>query len=130
MPHTINRITPYLHYADLDGAVAWLTRAFGLRERTRQAGPDGKARHAEMELGDDGVVMMGWPGPDYRTPKQLGSVTHNLYVRVEDVDALFERATQAGADVLEKPADQSYGERRCGLVDPEGHRWYFAQPLR
>ncbi len=130
MPHAINRITPYLLYADLEGAMEWLTNAFGFRERMRQAGPDGKARHAEMDLGDDGTVLMGWPGPAYRTPKQLGQVTQHLYVRVDDVDALFERASKAGAHVLEKPADQSYGERRCGLEDPEGHRWYFAQPLR
>jgi PhnB protein len=129
MPHTINRVTPYLLYANLESAMEWLAKAFGLRERMRQAGPDGKVRHAEMELGEDGLVLMGWPGPGYRTPKQLGQVTHSLYVRVDDVDALFERATKAGAHVLEKPADQAYGDRRCGLEDPEGHRWYFAQPL-
>ncbi len=129
MPYTANTITPYLHYADLEGAMEWLAKAFGLRELLRQNGPDKKARHAEMGLGETGVVMMGWPGPGYRNPKQLGQVTQNLYVRVDDVDALFERATQAGATVLEKPADQPYGERRCALEDPEGHRWYFAQAI-
>jgi uncharacterized glyoxalase superfamily protein PhnB len=107
----------------------WLTEAFGFRELVRQSGPDKKARHAEMGLGETGVVMMGWPGPGYRNPKQLGQVTQNIYVRVDDVDALFKRATQAGAVVLEGPADQVYGERRCGLEDPEGHRWYFAQTI-
>ena len=129
MPHTANTVTPYLHYADLEAAMAWLSKAFGLRELLRQAGPDGKARHAEMGLGETGVVMMGWPGPGYRTPKQLGQATHNLYVCVDDVDALFDRATAAGALVIEAPADQAYGERRCGLEDPEGHRWYFAQSI-
>jgi uncharacterized glyoxalase superfamily protein PhnB len=128
MANTTNSITPYLHYADLEGAMQWLTKAFGFRELMRQSGPDSKPRHAEMALGETGVVMVGWPGPGYRTPKQLGQVTHNVYARVDDVDALFERATKAGATVLEKPADQAYGERRCGLEDPEGHRWYFGQP--
>jgi uncharacterized glyoxalase superfamily protein PhnB len=129
MPHSTNSITTYLHYADLEGAMEWLAKAFGFRELMRQSGPDQKARHAEMALGDTGVIMLGWPGPGYRTPKQLGQVTHNIYVRVDDVDALFERATKAGAAVLERPADQPYGERRCGLEDPEGHRWYFGQPI-
>ncbi|MEJ0036033.1 MAG: VOC family protein [Gammaproteobacteria bacterium] len=129
MPNTTNSITPYLHYADLDGAMEWLTKAFGFHELMRQNGPDKKARHAEMALGETGVVMMGWPGPGYRTPKQLGQITHNVYARIDDVDTLFERATKAGATVVERPADQPYGERRCGLEDPEGHRWYFAQPL-
>ncbi len=130
MPNTTNSITTYLHYADLEAAMEWLAKAFGMRELMRQSGPDKKARHAELALGETGVVMVGWPGPGYRTPKQLGQVTHNVYARVDDVDALFERATKAGATVLERPADQPYGERRCGLEDPEGHRWYFAQPLR
>ena len=129
MPYTANTVTPYLHYADLEGAMQWLARAFGFRELLRQSGPNGKPRHAEMGSGDTGVVMMGWPGPAYRTPKQLGQVTQNVYVRVDDVDSLFERATRAGAVVLEAHADQVYGERRCGLEDPEGHHWYFAQTI-
>ncbi len=129
MSFTQNSVTPYLLYADLEGAIEWLGKAFGLREILRHAGPDKKARHAEMALGETGVVLMGWPGPNYRNPKQLGQVTQHLYVRVEDVDALFERATKAGAVVIEKPADQAYGERRCGFEDPEGHRWYFAHAL-
>ena len=129
MPFTANAVTPYLLYADLEGALEWLAKAYGFRELMRQAGPDGKARHAEMALGETGMVLMGWPGPGYRNPKQLGQSTQSLYVRIDDVDALFRRAKDAGATVLEQPADQSYGERRCGLEDPEGHRWYFAQPL-
>lgn len=123
------RITPYLLYEDLGGALAWLAKAFGMRERSRRAGPDNKPVHAEMSLGDDGLILMGWPGPQYRNPKRLGQSTQSLYVRVDDVDNLFQRAVDAGAVVLEKPADQAYGDRRCGIEDPEGHQWYFAQTI-
>jgi PhnB protein len=129
MSQATPRITPYLLYEDLSGAMAWLAKAFGLQERMRLAGPDGAPRHAEMTFGGDGVVLVGWPGPQYRNPKRLGGVTQNLYVHVDDVDSLFQHAVEAGAVVLEKPADQPYGERRCGVEDPEGHRWYFAQVL-
>jgi len=129
MSYTTPRITPYLLYADLEGALQWLARAFGFRERLRDKTPDGKLVHAEMELGD-GVIMMGCPGPQYQNPKRLGQVTQYLYVRVDDVDKQFERAVQAGAVVLEKPSDQHYGDRRCGVADPEGHRWFFAQSVR
>jgi PhnB protein len=129
MANATPRITPYLLYEDLGGALDWLAKAFGFRELLRHAGPDGKAIHAEMQLGDDGRILMGYPGPQYRNPKHIGHRTHNLYVRVDDVDKLFERAVQAGAVVIEEPADQPYGERRCGMDDPEGHRWYFAQPI-
>jgi PhnB protein len=130
MAYSTPRIAPYLLYENLADALEWLAKAFGLRERLRHAGPDGKPRHAEMELGDDGLILLGQPGPHYRNPKRLGSVTQHLYVRVDDVDTLFERAVQAGAIVLEPPADQPYGDRRCALEDPEGHTWYFAQSIR
>jgi PhnB protein len=123
------RITPYLLYEDLGAALDWLAKAFGLCERLRHAGADGKPVHAEMTLGTDGLILMGCPGPQYRNPKRLGQATQNLYVRVDDVDSLFRRAAEAGAVILEKPADQPYGERRCGVEDPEGHRWYFAQAI-
>lgn len=130
MSHSTPRITPYLLYEDLGGALDWLAKAFGLRERLRHAGPDGKPVHAEMTLGDDGVILMGCPGPQYRNPKRLGQHTQNLYVRVDDdLDGHFERAVHAGAVVLEKPTDQPYGDRRYGVEDPEGHRWYFAQSI-
>jgi uncharacterized glyoxalase superfamily protein PhnB len=129
MAQATPRITPYLLYEDLSGAMAWLAKAFGFQERMRLAGPDGLPRHAEMTLGDDEALLLGHPGPRYRNPKHLGSVTQHLYVRVADVDSLFQRAVDAGAVVLEKPADQPYGERRCGVVDPEGHHWYLAQVL-
>lgn len=124
------RIIPYLLYEDVAAAVDWLERAFGFTERGRRfSGPDGKVSHAEVALGD-GVVMMGCPGPEYRSPKRLGQATQQLYIYVEDVDAHFERARAAGATILAEPADQFYGDRRYGATDPEGHCWYFAQHVR
>ena len=67
-PKDMTRITPYLLYEDVAGAMAWLAKTFGFTERMRLAGPDGMIAHAEMVLAD-GVVMMGCPGPTYRNPK-------------------------------------------------------------
>ena len=128
-PEGMPRITPYLLYEDVAGALEWLTRAFGFRERMRIPGPDGKVGHAEMELAD-GIIMMGCPGPQYQNPKRVGHVTQNLYVYVDDVDKHFEKAKKEGATVLEEPKDQFYGDRRYGAVDLEGHHWYFAQHVR
>ena len=109
-PDNMPRITPYLLYEDVESALTWLSQAFGLRERLRFPGPEGKLVHAEMEL-EDGVILMGWPGPDYRSPKRLGQVTHHVYIYVNDVDAHFEQAKRAGATILEPPQDQFYGDR-------------------
>jgi uncharacterized glyoxalase superfamily protein PhnB len=128
-PDNMPRISPYLYYEDVAGALAWLARAFGLRERLRMPGPDGRITHAEMELAD-GVVMLGRPGDDYRNPEHLGAATQSLYVYVDDVDKHFRHAKQAGASILEEPAEQFYGDRRYGAVDLEGHQWYFAQHVR
>ena len=96
-PENTPRITPYLLYEDVAGAIGWLTTAFGFRESMRLPGPDGRIAHAEMRLAD-GLIMMGCPGPRYQNPKRLGQVTQHLYVYVDDVDAHFERARKTGAE--------------------------------
>jgi uncharacterized glyoxalase superfamily protein PhnB len=123
------RIVPYLLYGDVEAALEFLARAFGFEERLRYAGAAGYVNHAEMRLGDS-VVFLGDPGDDYRNPKELGGETVLVQVYVDDVDAHFERARAAGAEIAEEPADQEYGERRYAAVDPEGHRWFFAQVTR
>jgi len=128
-PDDMTRVTPYLHYQDVARALDWLARAFGFRERLRMPGPDGAITHAEMEYAD-GVIMLGCPGADYRNPKRLGQPTQSLYVYVDDVDKHFRTAREAGAEILEEPTDQFYGDRRYGATDPEGHLWYFAQHVR
>ncbi len=82
-----------------------------------------------MELAD-GVIMMGCPGAEYKNPKQLGHVTQNLYVYVEDVDEHFEHANEACATILAEPEDQFYGDRTYRVEDLEGHQWAFAQHVR
>lgn len=122
-------ITPYLLYEDVAGALKFLSKAFGFRKYGSQmSGPDGKINHAAMQLGDD-LIMMGYPGPKYKNPKQLGQATQMLYINVDDVDRHFERAKKAGAQIIEEPKDTFYGHRRYGAEDPEGHQWYFAREI-
>ena len=123
-------ITPYLYYEDVDRALTFLAKAFGLRAvGVKMRGPDGTIHHATMKLGS-ALVMMGRPPAGYRNPKRLGQTTQSLYIDVTGVDRHFERAKKAGASVLEAPRDTPYGHRRYGVTDPEGHAWYFAQPIR
>lgn len=122
-------ITPYLLYEDVAGALDWLGRAFGFKETLRFTNEAGDVNHAEAWLGD-GAIYLGDPGEDYRNPKRLGQETVGLYVLVDDVDAHYERAKAAGAEIVEEPTDQEYGDRRYTARDPEGHHWFFAQQLR
>lgn len=128
-PENTPRVTPYLYYQDVAGALRFLADAFGFRERLRMPGKDGDIMHAEMTLGD-GLVMMGCPSKDYRNPKRLGEQTQSLYIYVDDVDAHCARAKKAGARIINEPEDQFYGDRRYGAEDPEGHHWFFATHVR
>ena len=122
-------ITPYLYYQNVAGALKFLAKAFGFRKHgVQMRRPDGKLNHASMKLGDD-LIMMGYPGPQYKNPKRLGAVTQSLHINVDAVDAHFQRAKRAGTTILEEPKDTLYGQRRYGAEDPEGHQWYFAEDI-
>jgi uncharacterized glyoxalase superfamily protein PhnB len=124
----MSAITPYLLCEDVAAQLDFLRRAFGLEEVLRYAGDDGIVNHAEMRLGD-AMIYLGAPGGDYRNPARLGAATVLIAMTVSDVDAVCERARAAGAQVIEEPADQDYGERRFAARDPEGHEWFVSMPL-
>jgi PhnB protein len=126
---SMQTITPYLLYEDVESALEFLSRAFGFEETLRYTGSAGYINHAEMRYGE-GNIMMGDPGDDYRNPKRLGAASVQIYVHVDDVDAVYERARAASAEIIEDIADQEYGARRFGAKDPEGHSWWFAQQIR
>jgi PhnB protein len=123
-------VSPYLLYEDAGAAVDWLCQAFGFRERLRYADEGGVVTHAELEVGSDGLIMVGHPGPDYRSPDRLGATTGIVHVYVDDVDAHYRRAREAGVRITREPQDEEYGDRRYDCKDLEGHDWSFAQILR
>ena len=121
-------VCPYLYYEDGAAAADWLVAAFGFTERMRSLAPDGSLGHCELTLGT-AVVMLGTP-PGYRSPLTRGDTpSFGMYVHVDDVEAHFEQAKAAGAVIEAAPADQTYGVRSYGAVDPEGNQWWFATPL-
>ena len=136
-------IVPMLSYEDVARAIDWLTRAFGFREieNERYTEPDGRVSHAELRLGG-GTIMLGSPSPHYEGPRrhaesceaarrwrEPGYVVDGVHVLVEDVDAHFRRAKEAGATILSEPEDQPYRERVYRVEDLDGHRWMFGQPI-
>ena len=121
----MGRIAPYLLYEDGASAIDFLTSAFGFEEVMRFEGESGVVEHAELRLGDDSIMLSG-AVPDYESPKTAGHYTALVHVYVDDVDAHFERAKAAGAEIVQEPADQDYGDRRYDAKDPEGHFWSFA----
>jgi uncharacterized protein YceH (UPF0502 family) len=127
-PADAQTVTPYLLYEDAEGAIAWLARAFGFREVDRSTGAAG-GLHAELEVDRrGGRIYVGQPPGEYAGPARAGR-TSLVFVLVDDADAHYERALAAGATIVEEPADTPFGHRRYGCADPQGHEWFFAQPL-
>ena len=127
----MQRFTPMIVYADAPAALEFLAKAFGFEERFRMDMPDGSVGHAELGLGDEIVMVASeWHAGGVVSPLRLSAVHAQIHVLVDDVDAHFARARAGGATLATEPTDQEYGTRSYRALDPEGHRWIFASPLR
>ncbi len=137
-------VVPFVAYEDAARAIDWLTEAFGFRERRDARFMDGETvTHAELHAGEDGVIFLATPSPDYEGPKRHRAhceaaarwsdnpwVIDGLMVEVDDVDTHHARAAAAGATVLRAPEDvEAAGIRLWSGEDLEGHRWMFVHPL-
>ena len=118
MPATIS---PVLHYADLDKAVAYLKETFGFTEHVVHRDPAGNPMYAELEL-DGCYVGVGQTSPE-ATVFDLGPAA--FYVALDDPDAMHARASKAGAEIVMPLVDQEYGSREFAARDYEGNVWCF-----
>ncbi|MCK2142633.1 VOC family protein [Streptomyces sp. WAC00276] len=110
-------VVPHLLVDDADAALAFYERAFGAEPRFRLDGDEGEVVHAELTVAG-AVLMLGDARGDLRSPAALGATPVILHVYVPDVDALTARATAAGAELLEGPADQFHGDRTAMPATP------------
>ena len=127
IPDGYHSVTPYLIIDGAARAIEFYKKAFGAQEIVRMPGPDGRIGHAELRFGTS-MVMLADENPEMRArgPKFIGGTPVSLMLYVDDVDKVFARAVVEGA-IVERPlANQFYGDRTGGVVDPFGHRWYLA----
>ena len=127
IPEGYRTATPYLIVNGAANAIEFYQRAFGATEMLRMADPQGRIGHAEIRIGDS-VIMLAdeHPTMGYRSPRALGGSSVSILLYLEEVDAVFERATKAGAKVLRPVANQFYGDRSGTVEDPFGHSWTIA----
>jgi uncharacterized glyoxalase superfamily protein PhnB len=120
-------VWPVLTYRDARAAIAFLRDAFGFEERAAYARDDDPSIvvHAEMRWPLGGGIMFGTAGKDDSPFGQRTPGNDSVYVVCEDPDALFERATAAGAEVVRGLKDEDYGSRGFTVRDPEGNLWSF-----
>ena len=127
IPEGYPQVTPYLCVEGASAAIDFYGRVLGTTERMRMETPEGTVSHAELQLGGSLIMLADeFPELGVRSPKAFGGSPVTMSVYVEDVDAVFERALQAGAKVLRPLEDQFYGDRAGQFEDPFGHRWSVA----
>ena len=112
-------ITPYLIGPGAAELIEFLKQAFGAIEVFRAKRPDGAIMHAEVRI-NDSMIEMG------DATAQYPPVPAAIHLYVEDVDAVYSRALQAGATSMQEPVDQPYGDREAGVKDSSGNHWYIA----
>jgi uncharacterized glyoxalase superfamily protein PhnB len=120
-------VWPILTYRDGRAAIAFLTKAFGFEERAVYAREDDPSviEHAELRWPLGGGIMLGTAGKDDSPFGRREPGNDSVYVVCDDPDALFERATEAAAEVVRGLRDEDYGSRGFTVRDPEGNLWSF-----
>lgn len=120
-------LNAYIAIKNCDKAIEFYKKAFGAIEKGRLLMPDGKIGHAEITI-EGSLLMMSEENSDWGnvSPQTLGGnpLTFSLYVK--DVDAVFQKAVDAGATVLMPLKDEFYGDRTGQVVDPFGYKWMIA----
>lgn len=133
VPAHLHTVTPRLVVRDGAAAIDFYRDAFGAEELgERFTGPDGELIHAELRIGDSVVMITeeAENGSPTSSPESLdGRVSAIMATYWEDVDAVWQRALRAGAEVLYPLADQFYGERGGRLRDPFGQQWMLSKRI-
>jgi PhnB protein len=131
VPDGMRTVTPHLVCAGAADAIDFYKKAFNAVEVGRLAGPQGKLMHAQIRIGDSAVMLVD-EFPDWGSfgPKSLKGSPVTIHLYVEDVDAAFKRAVDAGATVKMALADMFWGDRYGVLEDPFGHYWSIATHVR
>lgn len=131
IPQGMHSITPHLVCARAADAIAFYAKAFNAVEESRLAGPDGKVMHASLRIGDSALMLSDeWPQAGGLGPLSLKGSPVTIHLYVNDVDAAFAQAIEAGGTVRMPPTDMFWGDRYGQLDDPFGHHWSIATHQR
>jgi uncharacterized glyoxalase superfamily protein PhnB len=113
-------INPVVHFRDVGAGAQFLTKAFGFAQHAAHKDPEGVTQYVEMSLNG---APLGFG------PKADGSIFDTgpsvVYISLDEVDSMHDRAVAAGVEILMQPTDQSYGSRDFVAKDHEGNIWCF-----
>ena len=131
VPQGFHTLTPHLVVRNADQAIEFYKKAFGaevIGDVARM--PNGKVMHALLRIGDSNLMLNDeMPEMGAMAPAS-GSSPVTIHIYTPDVDAAFNRATSAGAQVKMPLADQFWGDRYGVVTDPSGHQWSIAAHVK
>ena len=119
IPKGYRTVTPYLVVKGAAKLIEFMKKAFGATVVDRMEGPGGTIAHASLRIGDS-MIMMGEAGGKWKP------MPATIYLYVDKVDAVYQRALKAGAKSVMKPADQFWGDRHGGVKDASGNQWWIS----
>ena len=131
VPPGFHTLTPHLVVRKAEQALEFYKNAFGAEVLQVAHMPDGKVMHASLRIGDS-MLMLNDEFPDYGTlsPLSTGGSAVTIHIYTENVDAAFNRAVSAGAQVKMPLADQFWGDRYGVVADPFGHKWSLGAHIK
>ncbi|WP_040837867.1 VOC family protein [Nocardia brevicatena] len=120
-------VWPCLAFRDARGTADFLVKAFGFELTAVYARDDDPSvvEHGELRWPLGGGVMFGTADKATGLPDRRQPGAESVYVVCSDPDALYERATAAGAETVRGLRDEDYGSRGFTVADPEGNQWSF-----
>jgi PhnB protein len=119
IPEGYHTVTPYLLVKGVAELLPFLESALGAKVNHQMTRPDGTVGHADITIGNS-HVMLG------ETADRWPAMPAMLYLYVEDADAMYQRALDAGGTSIMPMADQFYGDRHGAVADPSGNQWWIA----
>lgn len=119
IPEGYHTVTPYLLVEDVRALITFVKQAFDAVERGLHEGEDGRVMHAEVKIGNS-IIMMGEPSEEWPPMPCM------LHLYVDDTDAVYNQALEAGATSVREPQDEFYGDRSGGVRDSFGNLWWMA----
>jgi PhnB protein len=127
----MSTLTPHVVTKDPASAAAWYGSVLSAVEENRLTLPGGQVLSIELRIGDSRLALGDeFPGLGIASPLTLGGTYGALHLAVDDADAVWRRALDAGAQVFEPLHDAFWGDRTGQFIDPFGHRWAVDQHLR
>ena len=136
IPPGFHSVTPHMVIKNAAEAMDFYVKAFGAVEISRFEMPGmGLLAHGLLQIGSSFVMVADEFPPEFGcadalSPASAKGTTVALQIYTEDVDALYQRALEAGCETIFEPMNAFWGDRYGQVRDPFGHHWAMATHIK